>query len=142
MNLRLLSPMEIVGLTIYGEARGEPIEGQIAVGCVIRNRLHMTANKTYHDIILAPLQFSCWNETDTNRPMLEEMADKIITGQVPIEVKECLWVAKGIIDWVLKDNTTSAMNYLETSLYIIKPPKWATKMKVTRQIGNHTFLTV
>ena len=42
--LALVHPLPddaVLGLTLYGEARGEPIEGQIAVACCIKNRVQL-----------------------------------------------------------------------------------------------------
>ena len=33
-----LTDVQILALTLFGEARSEPIEGIVGVGCVIRNR--------------------------------------------------------------------------------------------------------
>jgi spore germination cell wall hydrolase CwlJ-like protein len=34
-----LSQLDTLALTIYGEARGERVEGRVAVACVVRNRI-------------------------------------------------------------------------------------------------------
>src|SRR5258707_944915 len=49
-----LSDNEVLSLTLIGEARGEPIEGIIAVGCVIRIRMHHSPAKyhNYSDVCL------------------------------------------------------------------------------------------
>ncbi len=123
-----LSDLEILTLTIYGEARGEPIEGQIAVGCVIRNR---TNGKGFSQVCLAPKQFSCWNEHDSNRVILEKIAQKMIAGQVLNDnmLDQISWVAKGIINNLIIDNTHGAKNYLTRKLFINNPPSWAQNLK-------------
>lgn len=145
-KLNSLSSFEIVALTIFGEARGEPIDGMVAVGSVIRNRLYNSKQTDYHTICLAPEQFSCWNEYDINYPVLIDLVDKLITGQKltdPI-IKQCFWVAQGIINHVLIDNTMGAENYLTKSLYFSdKKPKWAATPKydpITH--GNQVFFLV
>lgn len=142
-DLTQLSEQEILGLTIYGEARGEPIEGQIAVGCVIRNRLHNSINRTYHDICLAPKQFSCWNEDDPNRIVLEGLSNKIVSSEYTSNVylNQCLFVAEGIVENHILDNTKNANNYMTVALYESKSrPGWAYKLREVAEIGNHVFL--
>ncbi|CAG0903292.1 unnamed protein product [Darwinula stevensoni] len=63
---------EIVKKTIYAEARGEPLEGQIWVAWVIRNRAD--ANRSYwggsrlDDVCKKPGQFECWNGISDIQP--------------------------------------------------------------------------
>ena len=58
----------VLALLIWAESRGEPVEGQIAVGCVVRNRLNESteAAPRWRDICLAPEQFSCFNDLDAD----------------------------------------------------------------------------
>ena len=67
---------EIMAKTIYGEARGETREGQIAVACVIFNRFRSGkwfSAKTLAGVCLKPLQFSCWNKSDPNSQILANL---------------------------------------------------------------------
>lgn len=62
-------------LTLYGEARGEPYQGQVAVGEVIRARM---ARRIFSDgsvpgTVLRPRQFACWD--DVNRIALGKVRD-------------------------------------------------------------------
>lgn len=141
-----LSEIETVALTIFGEARGEPIQGQIAVGCVIRNRVNKR-KKTYQEICLAPLQFSCWNKDDPNRPVLEEWAQKLIFGE---EIKQAflnqaIWIAQGIVNERIIDNTRNSDHYLTNELYAQKlaspSAHWAKNLNMKTIIGRHTFLS-
>jgi hypothetical protein len=137
---RDLSDIEILALTIYGEARGESIAGQVAVGCVIRNR---TIKDNYRDICLAPKQFSCWNLDDPNRALLDELGLKLFSGEVPDEIKQELWVAQGIINDAIKDSTKGAKNYLTTSLfYSNKRPSWARDAINENQIDKQVYFNV
>ena len=143
-DLHSLSPTEILGLTIIGESRGESIAGQVAVGNVIRNRANYNKS-TYHDICLAPKQFSCWNEDDSNRSLLLELADQLINGQFITDpyLKQCMFVAKGIVELELLDNTNGATNYLTSQLFFDgKTPSWAKNAKNLRTIGNQIFFNL
>lgn len=63
--------------TVYGEARGESIEGQIAVAWVIRNRADWVVpswwGHTVEQVCIKPFQFSCWNANDPNSKLLAEL---------------------------------------------------------------------
>lgn len=145
MELTKLTSVEILGLTIIGEARGEPIEGQVAVGSVIRNRLHNnpTKYKSYHDVCLEPKQFSCWNEDDPNRVILIEYAEYLINGDGVMTdpyLKQCMFVALGIRDWNIVDNTKGALNYMTTKLFESdKKPSWAKNARNIREFGRQIF---
>lgn len=57
--------LDVCTRTVWGEARGEPVEGQVAVSWVIRNRAEHPAwwGKTPAEVCLHKWQFSCWNTT-------------------------------------------------------------------------------
>ena len=141
-----LSAYEILGLTIIGEARGEPIEGQVAVGCVVRNRLHAKSGQQWHDICLAPKQFSCWNENDPNFVILTDLTDQLLDGQPirDIYLRQCMYIARGIIDWEILDNTNGSKNYVTTKLFNSQDrPKWALYPSQDPIIyGRQTFFNV
>ena len=143
MDLYQLSEIEILALTLWGEARGEDIEGQVAVGSVIRNRID---KNTYHEICLKPNQFSCWNANDPNVAQLNEMAEMLLMGQIITnpDYQQVLWVATGIINNVIKDNTQGAKNYLTNTLFNSdNRPHWAKFLRTTPKIiGNQTFFNV
>ena len=67
--------LEIGWRTVYGEARGEPWEGKVAVAWVLRNRLERTDGGWRRDTSLAglcrgPYQFSCRVANDPNQDKL------------------------------------------------------------------------
>lgn len=142
-----LSVIEILRLTIIGEARGEAIEGQVAVGCVIRNRLQKNPNKykSLKDVCLEPKQFSCWNESDPNYNLLIELGEKMITNTEinDLYLKQCIWVASGIVNWQIIDNTGGALHYF-TKLLFHSPgiPVWAKNSINPKEIGNQIFFNV
>ena len=62
---------DILARTLWGEARGEGFDGQIAVAWTIRNRVFDGKAKSwwgegYAEVCLKPWQFSCWNQNDPN----------------------------------------------------------------------------
>ncbi len=143
IELETLSEEEILSLTIYGEARGEKIEGQVAVGCVIRNRLER--GDRYQEICLKREQFSCWNTSDPNYSTLIELAEILNSGRniTNPAYQQCLWVAKGIIDDLIKDNTNGSKNYLTNDRFHNNRPSWAKNLRSNPlEIGNQTFFSV
>jgi len=129
--------IKITGLTVFGEARGEPREGQIAVVQVIRNRA--LANNTYPAVeCLRPYQFSCWNKSDPNYPLLQSVL-KGVRDIPSIYYK----IADDVLNGrVLLDEVDGARYYMTKNLYYSnKRPSWANKLKVAAEIGNHVFLT-
>lgn len=144
--LKNLSGIQALALTIFGEARGEPIEGQIAVGCVVRNRLRNNPSKyqSYHDVIFERLQFSCWNTNDPNYPRLLGIAQKLTDNRDVGERqwKQCLWVAQGIVNVDVLDNTKSSLNYITRNLWNSNDkPTWAKNADINTEKGNHVFFT-
>lgn len=131
----------ILGLTIYGEARGEPIEGQIAVGCVIRNRvLDRRWPNDYRGVCLQRLQFSCWNpsDSDPNFKALIAAATLLRDGaKVSDRLEQCAWVALGIARGAILDNTKGANHYHVANMQ--PRPSWAQSWAPVAQIKNHVF---
>ncbi len=130
-----------LAVTIYGEARGEPISGQIAVGQVIFRRAKMKGS-TIREVVLKPYQFSCWNADDPNRAICEDILRnwhmKLETSEV---FRQCYWVARGILDKMLLDTSRGATHYIARWLYLSEDcPDWAHQMEETAYVGNHIFL--
>lgn len=137
--------IENFALTLFGEARGEPIEGIVAVASSIRNRLQLQYRgaKTYTDVCRAPAQYSCWNTNDPNYATLMQYKQRLENGEsIPdIYFRQCLFIAQGIADWALRDNTRGATHYLSTLLlHSERAPLWAINGRKTAEIGAHTFI--
>ena len=138
-----LDEIEVLALTIFGEARGEEVSGQVAVGCVIRNR--KDNRSTYQEVCLKPLQFSCWNTSDPNYELLIGMAEILTRNQniTNVHYLQCFWVAKGIIDNLIKDNTNGCKYYITNDLFANNRPKWARNLITPpKEIGNQTFFNI
>lgn len=65
--------------TVYGEARGEPFAGQVAVAWVIRNRATWEPPAWWGHTVSAvcnkPYQFSCHNANDPNCRIVQALSD-------------------------------------------------------------------
>jgi len=125
--------------TVFGEARGEGREGRIAVANVILNR-HKRAKtrkqfggETIESVCLAPLQFSCWNKTDINYAIINEV--DFVTNK---SFLECLTIVFGVLTGKIKDNTGGADHYYACT--IKAPPDWSKAGFDKTVIGNHVFM--
>jgi len=116
---------------LWGEARGEPLQAKIAVGCVVRNRVKNPGwwGKTWKEVMLKPKQFSCFNHDDPNR---EKIVWAILEGLVPIQE---LGIAIAIMYDLLPDITDGATHYHDIGVI----PYWAASMEKTAVIGNFIF---
>jgi N-acetylmuramoyl-L-alanine amidase len=140
-----LSDLEVFALTLYGESRGEPIQGQVAVGCVIRNRVEKSVHKSYKEACLQRFQFSCWNENDPNRNILLEMGEKILNQESVNDIyfSQCKFLAIGIMNGSLIDNTKGANHYMTWDLFNSKKkPSWAKNAKNLQTKGNQIFFNI
>ncbi len=139
-----LTDREAVILTVYGEARGEPVEGQLAVINVIINRAFLR-KLTPKEVCFQRLQFSCWNKNDKNFPILKELAEQTVVEDLPDkrELLQIGYLFDGVMKNILEDNTNKADHYMTTSLFKSdKKPSWAKNPKFTKAIGAHTFMRV
>ncbi|HDH01102.1 MAG TPA: cell wall hydrolase [Nitrospirae bacterium] len=138
MIFKSLGDKELFTLCLFGEARGESIDGKIAVASVIINRLKRQSwfGKSLKEVILKPYQFSCFLEKDPNRKVLEKIADEFREHLTEnIALRECYWVAEGVLDEWLTSNVGKATHYHTKQV----DPKWDNEMKLITIIGNHEF---
>lgn len=136
-----LTEADVVRLTIYGEARGEPIEGQVAVGSVIRNRvLTRRFGRDYRAVCLRRLQFSCWwpQGGAANYRVILDLARQLVEGHqlsAGPQWLQCGWVAEGIRSNALLDNARGATHYHTTTV----SPAWATGQTPVVRYRDHLF---
>ena len=130
-----MTDLEALALTIWGEARGEPIEGKIGVAMVMRNRLqHAYLNgKTYVDVCTAHAQFSAWTE---EAAQLQQMLTAY-NHPGPV-LGLCIEVARGTMTGKLADNTSGANHYYADT---IPAPAWAVGTPLAH-LGHHLFFNV
>lgn len=140
--LNALPDRVVLALCVWGESRGEPVEGQIAVACVVRNRFKLKGTGSWAGICLAPEQFSCFNDDDPNSGPIARASVSLMTSMPTPELAQALWIADGVMSGGAKDNTVGATHYLVTALLKSKPPSWADGQPVLVTIGQHSFLKV
>lgn len=112
-------------VNIYHEARGESLEGQIAVGHVVLNRAERRG-KTAKEIVLQPMQFS-WHNGD-QYPPIKEYAALFAATQA----------AEAVITERLEGKTLGGADHYFADY--IAMPSWAKDMKQVAKIGRHIFL--
>ena len=133
-----MTDAEALSLTIWGEARGEPIEGKIGVACVMRNRLnsHYRGAQTYVDVCMAHAQFSAW--TDEAAQMATEL-ERLEGSHPDPSLMLCAEVASAIMQNLIPSNVQNANHYYAIS---ISPPAWAIDRPVLAALGRHRFFLV
>ncbi len=114
-----------LALCIYFEGRGEPKEGQMAIGHVIMNRV-ARRDASIKDIVKAPWQFS-WLNPGSTRPALDDFA----------ALERCLSVAMECLAQRLDGKDFFGADHYFADY--IKPPVWAAKLKFVVKIGQHLF---
>ena len=126
--MRLISDEALAVVTIWQEARGEPHEGKVAVGEVIRNRMKLGKRpRSVAEVVLEPWQFSGFNTRDRNRT-----PSMMIDDEDPVVV-ECRAA------WILSESSDLIRG---ATLYFnphIVQPAWASHVTFAAEIGNHRF---
>lgn len=133
-----LSEIELMTVCIYGEARNQSLDGMLAVASVIINRANRPSwwGRDIKGVILSPWQFSCFNENDPNRTILEDIAAGFQARLRKSSVlRRCYWIAKGAMEGFLSSNVGMATHYHTRQV----SPNWKEKLRRITQIGNHIF---
>lgn len=138
-----LNDWQTVALVLYGETRSEPIQGQVAVANVIKNRVE--AKSWYGDgwkgVALKAKQFSCLfpQGGQKNYERVLALAQKLAAGESVTDPKylACAWVARGVIGGFLPENTQQSNHYHVAAM--TPRPDWAQKHTPKAQHGGHVF---
>lgn len=139
-----LDESQILGLAIYGEARGESAEGKIAVGSVILERVDHRGwdGKNVHEVCLKKYQFSCFNPTDPNRGKLLYIAENwdACMATDPV-LNDCYTIAVGLLNGRIQRTpeiaASNCCQYLAP--YCKDSVDWWKDMKLIAKIGGHEF---
>lgn len=144
-RLSALSDRSLIAATLFGEARGEPIEGQAGVLNVLHNRL--TSGRwgpTYHRVILQWAQFSCvWPTLSSQKSFdaLVDFAQRVERGDIKSQSeRQILGLTDLVLSGGLVDNTKGATHYYALTPQLIQhPPGWAKLATQTVMLGNQLF---
>ena len=121
---------------IFLEARGEPFKGKTLVADVAINRRNKS-KKSLSAVMLAPKQFSCFN----NHARMVEFFGEVAAGRRKNDQvwNDCLLIARVACRPGYEPKTRIDHYYAPARLK--KPPYWAAKMEEVERIGGHVFLT-
>ena len=143
VSIQRVDPKEAkcLATTIYGEARGESVKGQIAVAYTAVNR---ATNRRICQVVLAPKQYSVFNDNPSLRKAA--MSLKIVPRQKNIidviSWKQATEIAEAILKKEIPDPTNGATHYFSPSLMKIKGyiyPAWVKEYKLVAVIDRHKF---
>lgn len=130
-------------LTIWGEARGEPIESKIGVAMVMRNRLlqHYRGANTFVEVCTAHAQFSAWTEEAAQMQAEQELltGDPTLARHPDPMLRLCLEIARATMAGLLADNTRGSNHYYAAT---IAAPNWTSGAFANARLGNHLFYAV
>ena len=121
--------------TVWGEARGEDWIGQVQVAHVVINRLKIGGwyGRTITEVCLKPFQFSCWNDNDPNRPLLDELTLNDCAFQ--LAMCAALQVIQGIS---FPCGVGTETHYYRAGSPV---PHWAVGKQSSFTIGHHIFFS-
>lgn len=139
-----LTPVQAGALTVYGEARNQPVSGLQAVLSVIRNRVNLGKwGPTWAQTVLAPMQFSCWNDDDPNSSILYDLSRSLLSPSTVLRAANpvldvCLMMAERMVENIYTSNVGGSTHYYAPAA--VSMPKWAAPpaRRVT-MIGGHAF---
>ena len=125
---------EALSLTIWGEARGEPIEGKLGVAAVMRNRVleHYRGAGTFAEVCMAHAQFSAWTDEASQMNAEEDAYEHHPDPALQL----CIEIARATIAGVLPDLTGGANHYYAET---IPPPAWSVGIPAIK-LGRQYFL--
>ena len=134
--MKELDEADVLARTIYGEARGESLDGQEAIASVVLNRLAFSQAKGRYwwgnsiaEICRKPWQFSCWNENDVNYKIITDIKDN--DERFKIAKRIALRALAGFIP----DKTRGSTHYHTKNVR----PKWSIGKIPAAIIGGHFF---
>lgn len=139
-----LTGKQLLALAIYGESRGEPAEGKIAVGSVVLERVDHRAwdGKTIPEVCLKKYQFTCFDPRDPNHGKLLHIAENWDAEMVTdAALNDCYGIACGLIDGRIPRTPEIAASHC--CQYLTKAAKkgvdWWREMKLVLMIREHEF---
>jgi len=143
-----LTDRQALALTVFGEARREPLVGQHAIAWVVRNRLlePRRFGDSWKGVCLRRSQFSCWYEWGgaANYGAVMAAARHLGDGHTPAPgsaLAKALQVADDVMGGRAPDPTRGANHYF-APVAMDPPgrvPAWAQGKEPTAVLGGHRF---
>lgn len=126
--------LDLITRTVIGKAGQEPGLGKAAVAAVILNRMRQKNAADAGSIVLAPKQFTAWND----RP-----AELAAISPQSRAYQEAYNIVRNVAGGSIPDPTGGALNYANVDAVRkagnTSAMKWIDGMTNVSQIGNHTF---
>jgi spore germination cell wall hydrolase CwlJ-like protein len=138
---KFLAEQKCLATMIYGEARGEPRNGKIAVAYSAVNR---AVKKSVCDVVLAPMQYSIFNNNPALRaaaksPYIEPRQKNTIDNE---SWARSVDVAQMVLAGKVADPTDGATHYIADQVMRAKGykyPRWSRQYTQVAEIGGHRF---
>ena len=127
---------EVLARTLWGEARGQGIDGMHAVASVIQNRANHPCwwGHDLRSVCLAPEQFSCWNGNDPQHKLMR--ATTIMDRAYPTAESLAALAVAG----QLQDITDGADHYCTKA--VVDKTAWARNRTPVFTYGTHLFYRI
>lgn len=134
----------MMAITIWREARGEPMRGKIGVGEVIRNRRDDPRRwkDTIIEVVLQPWQFSSWNMF-VRKEVFQILKGWTIFKGDPNAIK---WPKEDDQSWLESLEAMSSVRADSQTTYGANhyhaksvKPRWARGQSPVQVFGNHIF---
>lgn len=121
--------LDAMARTIWGEARGEPWAGKLAVAHVIKNRADRGGwwGGTVYAVCHKAKQFSCWDDQGDGCRAVRLELDR--------NFRECYAAAAHVLHGGHRDNTNGSTHYHTNSVW----PRWSEGKEPAVVIENHKF---
>jgi len=142
-----LPTSKLLAIAAYGEARGEGVEGMLAVLNVIRNRtkniskygdskIYNYTRDKYKAVILKGKQFSVFNKGTKERNDMISIAQDFNNQLIQnTELVQAYELSKKLLKGEIVDNTYGATYYHTTDIL----PSWSKSLFKAGRIGRHIF---
>ncbi|MCP3681585.1 MAG: cell wall hydrolase [bacterium] len=134
------SRKQLIAMTMYGEARGQSLNGQILVGFTLMNRWKhpnpRRYGKTLHDICWKREQFDCWKKGNVNYKKMHKAMQTLIDMGVSKRMEQCMYLSSGVLTGHILDISKGANHFYATKT---KKPFWAKGHTPCVIEGDHAF---
>ena len=143
-----LTPAQIVGLTIWGEARGSTPVLRRAIASVIANRVKAQQPRwglTPADVCLKPMQFSCWTPKGGVQNYAAVIKEAEKAAQDPLAWSKAAMFdtmyGDPIVAGTFKDTVHGATMYYSPAAMVPKTrvPAWARGLEPVADISGTLF---
>ena len=132
-----MTPAMCLAIAIYFEARGEPLQGQYAVGQVVLNRVEDERYPdTVCDVVFEDRQFSFTHDGRPDRLPVVPCSEATPHLQCYTRAsRKARRVADDLLNWVTYPSTSTHYHTVSVD------PFWNSEYDLDERVGNHIFYT-